>query len=137
MTSQAARDLDQVFPTRSSPSHAKRGSPSSKGYSDSYGTGVSMGGDHHGGSNGSGRGGSAGADGSAGGSGATSSRFAAQLKSCEMRHAILSNEMDDVRAEEDALLRRRTKVVKGEAGVRLTPYCAGCYLMEMLGMSYQ
>jgi hypothetical protein len=33
-----------------------------------------------------------------------------------MRHAILSNEMDDVRAEEDALLRRKTKVIKGEAG---------------------
>jgi hypothetical protein len=31
-----------------------------------------------------------------------------------MRHTILRNEMQDVRAEEDALLRRKNKVVKGE-----------------------
>jgi hypothetical protein len=36
-----------------------------------------------------------------------------------MRHAILSNEMQDVRAEEDAVLRRKSKVVKGELLLRL------------------
>jgi hypothetical protein len=95
--SHAVKHLEEVFPTRTSPTRVgKVGTPSS-------------------GSRG-GRPSTADYDHRVGGSGAPSgavSHYAAQLKSCEMRYTILRNELDDVAAEERQLNVKKTKINKG------------------------
>lgn len=45
---------------------------------------------------------------------ATASRYAAQLKSCEMRYVILSNELEETTAEETILSKKRHKIKSGK-----------------------
>ena len=43
-----------------------------------------------------------------------SSRYTAQLKSCEMRYVILKNELDETTAEEALVAKKRSKIKTGE-----------------------
>lgn len=45
---------------------------------------------------------------------ATASRYAAQLKSCEMRYVILKNELEESTAEEAVLAKKKHKIKSGK-----------------------
>ena len=49
----------------------------------------------------------------------------AQLKSCEMRHTILSSELEEVDQEEQQLQHRKTKIAHGRSYVAcvMLSYC--------------
>ena len=46
---------------------------------------------------------------------AATSRYVAQLRSCEMRHVILRNEMEEVSLEEELMSKKRNKIKNGNA----------------------
>jgi hypothetical protein len=96
--SHAVKHLEEVFPSRTSPTRVgKMGTPSS---SSRDGRPTTADYDHRGG-------------GSGGAPSGAVSHYAAQLKSCEMRYTILRNELDDVAAEERQLNVKKTKINKG------------------------
>lgn len=98
MENRSVKGLDEIFPIRGSPSQGYKSSPSKRS-DDARMVGARV--DSSGGSG-------------SGGSANNAARYAAQLKSCQVRYTILQNEHDEVAAEEEQLLRRKAKIQKGQ-----------------------
>jgi len=60
----------------------------------------------------------------------SSTHYAAQLRSCEMRHVILRNEMDEVVLEEELVAKRKTKIKNGEYCCCVVLCCVLCWLFH-------